>query len=613
MAARLFRVALAAVFALGVMAPAAAPGSPRAPRQQSVRPWPYPITIRQDVVVLGSSTVEASGTNRAPSVVQWLDEYTSGGTYLTPAASAPSSGSVIIANRGTNGFTNADLETKAAALSAREKAANVIVSYGGNYTTSTNPLPGVLTSAANIAASIGHSRILWVPKHFDNLAPSGTFDHFRLRQLDRKLRAAGYLVDDASLMFRRQASGLATDDDEQLQDQIPPSWGADANHANGSTGAKALAVNSYLPWLDAREGGPAFVPNQRIFSTAGSTNQTAGGLVGTLQYDSTIPNTLLGQRFDVVGSPHFSVAIESGALTLRRATGTLLNAGAYDFQIRSCKAQKCRTSWVQVSLGDTASTSGAFKTNINSQAMSLEGPVKGVTSSQKFSIAFCFEPNAGEWDSPSTSHNIAQTFGTGGLTVQVLTTFRMRLQASDAGGVVFRLDSPTGAGNLFNEANGFRCYFGAADFTGGGQYNMAIDSGAQVTTGASTFTVGATPILFPAVADAVYRLFSGSIVSGTGPYAVQNPFPGKVSLLWISDGYVDWTTTNRNLVRDATTKASVLNTTRGSDAPGVVAGVSPVIWMEGPAGNWRWGHNFADPTEPWDTTDRAQMTSQAVP
>jgi hypothetical protein len=76
------------------------------------------------------------------------------------------------------------------------------------------------------------------------------------------------------------------------------------------------------------------------------------------------------------------------------------------------------------------------------------------------------------------------------------------------------------------------------------------------------------------------------------------------------DDYIDWgVDANMDLVRNPTTRRPVLGTTRGADAPGRVNGAAPLVWMQGPAGNWAAGANLAkidvdNGTGFWDATDR---------
>jgi hypothetical protein len=72
-----------------------------------------------------------------------------------------------------------------------------------------------------------------------------------------------------------------------------------------------------------------------------------------------------------------------------------------------------------------------------------------------------------------------------------------------------------------------------------------------------------------------------------------------------------------DLVRDPTTRRPLLGTTRGADTPGKVNGVTPRLWMQGPAGNWAAGANLAliDPangTGFWDATDRVDPDGGAA-
>ena len=579
-------------------------------------PWPYSFNITQDLAGFGSSTMD--GGARTPVPFKWIETDSVGGTYYGPSDTPPASGGVLIANRGVGGTTATTVAAAVAAAAARLKASNVIFQLGGNYEAGV-PVPTIVTKAAEMAASLGHSRFMHVPKHNDNanIAVSGALDWHRLRELNRQLSSAyPGRVNDAALYFRNYATGVPSDDDEQALDQVPPSIAADAAHLNGADGNRLLARECYAPWVEAMEGGLPFIPHQHLLSTAGSTNQSNGGVVGTVLHDSSISGTLTGATVSIVGNSNFSAAIESGNIVIRRATATLLTAGYYTLQLKVVKAGKSRISFIRVYLGDGAPT-GAYRTNIAAQTLCREGQLwAGVQDSQRFSFAVGIKPLAG-WDwnavTNNVTHGIVRSGTSGGhMTIEVKPSANMNMGCTlrnSAGTTIFSLDSPTA--QKFDEASGLRWYFCSVDFVAG-VYAVATDANAAVTTGA-TFTASATVRLYTNVASVLAYLFATSVGSSS-PFAINGNCPMELAAIWMSPDYVDFShvSTNRDKVRDPVTKASILGTTRGGDGPGVVGGAAPVLWMEGPAGNLAAGLNLADTTRRWDASDRAMMASVAA-
>lgn len=572
--------------------------------------WPYQFNIDRDFCGFGSSTMAGVNALEKSPLKIMIDEGDAGGaTYYT--SGEPASGPPVVVNLGAGGTRSDQIETIVSGATAREKAANVIFSLGGNYPTNPiDPVPAIVQDAQDMAAILGHSRFIHIPKHSDNNGDSGGLDWHRLRRLDRELRALyPGRVDDAALLFRDYPASSAIDLDAQSRDEIPLSLANDPAHANRWGNLVLSRGTGYQRWPEALSGGLPFIPHQHVFSSA-ATNQTNGGIVATLEHDSAIVGTLTGAEVAITNSAHFSAAIEGGAIILRRASATILTDGYYKLYLRVVKGGKSRITILRVYLCDAAPT-GASAARINNQGLVREGPIGGVNNTQKLSIAFGIRPLAG-WDAEATVKGRQIMLNGGNRTdIMVKQSANMNLGVifrNAAGGIIYNLDTPTTAAHRFNEANGMQWFFVGVDWING-VYNQAVGANTAQTSG-YTLTVGETAALFPAISDNLNLLFTSAVTT-----AVQRSLNAEVAALAVWNDYIDWTATSggaRDKMRDPTTKRSVLGTTRGGDTPGKINGISPILWMEGGAGNWQSGLNLAAPAERWDCTDRDNLVMTTV-
>lgn len=592
--------------------------------------WPYPYTATRDITGIGPSTMEGQMTGTRAFPPFYYMAAIEGATYYgtaqaTPngsgqtAAAIPNSGGVMVANRGIGGATNNTIATtyvSEVGTKARLGAADLIAEWLGNYDATLNPIPYTIANDVNRveATHTGSRQILWAPWYNNNeatgLASSGGTNWTRTQDFLRRMRSSGRLVEDTVLAWRHYSTGNSADDTYQALDMTPNSlMVSDRAHLTGA-GSAISAQLSFEPYREAAEtGGLPLIPNQRQWSRA-STNQTNGGLVCTLQTET---GANLSGLVLTSSDANFSFAVEAGVLTCRRATSTYLLENYYDVALTEVLNNKSRTSWVRIWMTSVGADTNAHRVILNSQALIKEGlPGGAAQDATAFSMAFSITPMSGWNAAVGTPGNagaeIFRSFvsGAGGVIIEITTGFLLRIRMfSSTGATILTLTSPIGSGNLINEANGERHIFIWANLASStASLAFGATSGA-LATASSTAT---TSRMFP---NNINLLF-GLGPNGTFPHPLQMSCIAKVGYVWMAQGLVnftDTTPTNRILVRNPSTNQSVLNTTRGSDAPGVVNGVSPFLWMEGRA--LAAGINLAAPNddnEVWPVIDRAKMT-----
>lgn len=536
--------------------------------------WPYPFTNGGQVTGFGSSTMSGVGGQTPPFGHAQFD---SDATWD---------------NQGVGGTGSAAILAAVNAATAGQKAGDVIFQIGGAWSEVDNPEDAVLADALSMAAALGHSRFLHVPKHNDASAPAGSKDWARLRRLTRLL-SAQYpgRVHDMSLSFRHATPADANDVTDQTNDVIPRSLDFDSAHAN-TAGNLVIARRAYEPFVESLRGGPPFVPDQRVLSTDYGSAQTSGGLVCSVPYDASVFGALTGVGVDfATAQPDFSVAIEGSAIVVRRASATFLTEGSYDLPLRLAKGGKRRTSWIKVFL--TTDAPGAQRARINSNWLAKEGRLAGVTNaSRKFMAVFGLRFLSGA----ATTRKLVYTGGGTGVNIEVKTTNRTGLVLKNAGGTtVVNLDGGTGS-NLIGADADLRWIFMAVDTTTGVQIaKVATDANAHVFN---------TP-----TADAVLNIDS---VSPTGLQRLFTSVDGggslcdvEVAAVWMAEDYGDIgpTTGLRDLFRDSLTRESLI------PPNGVVNGMTPFFFNAGPAGNWKAGLNLAQPQDRWEATDRQAFTT----
>jgi hypothetical protein len=580
--------------------------------------WPISFAVTDDFTGAGSSTMNGlNATTRSPLYVV-ANEDATGADYYNDSGSTPASGPPpVIVNLGAGGTTSAQIETAVTGATAREKASNFIVQLGGNYEAVNNPIPGIVTNAADIATALAHTDFLHVPKHNDGATASGHIDWERLRDLTYQLQVAyPGQVDDAALMFRTHSTGDGGDTTAQALDQIPPSLDEDTAHPN-LAGNRILAEKSYGRWMYCKLNAFPFVPYQRRRSTE-TTNQTNGGLVCTIYHDTTIAGALTDASFSVVGNSDFSVAVETGAITLRRASATFLGDGYYNLTIRATKAGLYMESVVQVFL-QTLAPAGAYRTNLNSMSLAREGTVDGIGTVTKLSLVIGVKPLAG-WDATSAVSKQIMWFANNKVDIATKASSNMNLGVvfrNAAGTIIYNLDGTTAQGIKEGRGlNGIQWFFCSVDWDNA-VYHQAMNNGATQSTGYTMPGAGTESCaLFHVGSGLLNYLFgAGGGTAGTSWANLRpcNNMEVAAVAIW-PNAYIDFSATTgdwRDKVRDPVTGASILGTTRGADGPGQLNGNNPCLWMEGPAGNFAGGLNLAATSEPWFAMDRSLMASVA--
>lgn len=540
--------------------------------------WPYTFTNGGQVTGVGSSTMQGTGGGKG---------------QVPPFTQAVADSSPTWSNKGAGGAGSPQVLTVVEGLTAGERAGAIIVQLAGHWAAVTNPENQVLADTASIEASIGHTRILHVPKHNDAIALAGSADWVRIRRYTREQSAATPgRVHDMALTYRKQPPADANDVIDQTNDVIPRSLQYDTAHAN-TAGNIVIAQCAYEPFVECLRGGVPYVPDQRVLSTNYVAAQTNGGLVCTVPYDAATLGALAGcsVAFEPA-QPDFSVAIEGGAIVIRRASATLLTAGSYDLPLWVTKAGKRRRSWIKVFL-TTLSPASALKSRNGNNWLCKEGPLAGVTNTgKKFMAVFGLRCLSGA----ATTRRLVQFGNSAGINIEIKSSNRTGFVIKNgAGATVVNLDGGTG-GSLIGADADIRWVFMAADTTTGVQIaKSAVDALAAVT---NVPTADADLNIAPVSATALQRLFS-STDAGASLCDLE------IAAIWMAEGYMDIgpTAGNRDLFRDPATKASLI------PADGVVGGIAPFFYMAGPAGNLAAGINLAQPADRWEATDRNPWTT----
>lgn len=578
----------------------------------------FPLTL--DYFGVGSSTMAGSGAGTGANTVAPLrvlaSELTSGGIFYNNATTPPGSGSPMVSNKGTAGTNSTTIATSVTSAIARQKAANTLIQLGGNWGGGF-AVDTVVTDAATIvgASGLNHGNYVFVNKHADFASPSGTADWQRQRSLIRKLITTygQGRVDDLMVMFRHLPPRDGGDARVQQTDRCLPSYQWDNAHAN-LDGNRIIARRSYGRALLAWEGYAPFVPHQRMVSTV-STNQTNGGIVGTIGHLNNVANTLTGATFgwDLTvaegrfAAQHFSVAVETGAIVLRRATGTTLLQPKISLPLLVTKGVYSYTTWIEAYLC-TAVPDGTYGCRINQNWLVREDPITGANNAAtgvSMAIGIRVPNSTTTGDGPANDGATRQflLMANGNFTVQLKATNVFGFLARDSSSVTrISMDSSTTTAQRFTEnISGIRWVFFSGDAVTTANCKVAVDAFAATTAG--TLSAG-TLQLDGAAANIMQRLGS-SLSSETGGSWLNLEIFAMIR--W--PAYIDFGPTTggfRDQVRDSTTFKSKLGAVNG-----VINGIAPDLWFEGPAANWAAGLNLADNTSygRWDMTDRIPLAT----
>lgn len=560
----------------------------------------YAFTATNDIVVPGSSTSAGDSGNGITSTMGAVADDASGETYYATVAAAPASGGVAFMNAGVGGENATQIAARIVAFPARAKAADAIIQMTGNFTDAGNPADFVgvhisKTQEAVGATGLNHNNFILVPKHHDQLSSFGTLDWAYQRDYISRARALWPgRVQDPSIALRRLTPADATDEANRDNDVQMTSYQFNTGHLNDA-GQRHLARACHTRFAIHRATGFPMVPHQRVYSTA-ATNQTNGGLVANLEYIGV----LAGTTFSIVDNANFSVAISGGNLQLLRATGTGLYDGCYHITLRAVNGGRTLDTYLVVYLMDlTGARHGRFRVRkqIGMACAGLMGGLRGVTG-QKLSVAVGMKPNQDD----AASRRIVNFGGASsprGIFLGHGATHRLSLVARDAAGnTVISIDTSNLAGqtHLFTAANGLRWAFFTVDLTAG-TASAIVDEG---SASSGTATVGGTYSIANQLSNSTCHFLFGSGNQDTGSPVIDAEF--EAIAMW--PDVIDFSVAaNRNLVRDAATKQTLLHTVRGADAAGVVNGIAPFLWLQG-AANAQAGLNLASGQRIVDVADR---------
>lgn len=549
--------------------------------------WPYPFALTADVVGWGSSTM--NGTD-ALGPMNSVASLTTGETFYGAAASVPDSGGIACVNRGNGGETNVQVSARMVAASARLKAANAILQFIGNYNSGADPVGDHIASAQTAVGPTGlnHSRFLHVPKHNDRGSDGGGFLWARYRDAVTRLTALyPGRVQDTSMILRTMAPLDGTDAADKLADTAMLSYSSDDSHLN-ATGYAYLAQHGYAPWVESKEaGGLPFVPWQRVYSTA-STNQTNGGLVANLQWDSA-GASITGKTFTIIGAnaADFSVVVNGANLELRRASATVLLDAPLYLTLRISDGVKQRDIQLAVYLMDlTGTRRGRPRLQGHHLAANtgMMSGLRGVTGS-KLSFAIGLKVNAGS----GTDRGLISFGGAStpkGLWFYLKTSDVIACGARDLVDLTLTInqDSSTTTAQKFTAANGVMWLFGNFDLDAG-TGSLRVNEFAATTSSPLT---GRDYCVADQTNDTTMH-----VMFGTSP-GVRTHSDTEIEAMCFWNDAIDWSVSgNRARVYDVATKATRLHETVGADGPGVVDGVSPFLWLQGCAANIMGGLNLA--------------------
>ena len=582
--------------------------------------WPWTIQA-PETAGRGTSTMAGGepGSPRFPSPMKAIQLSTTGGTYYAPFQNPPGQGGgTMLANRGvrSGGTLQSTLNsiTTDQALNPRlTNCAQIILCAPADSDALTDGIETGLAFVRRFHDTLGGdaSRVLIVRKHnaIGVNHASGGIEHWRTAAFCRALIEAGYVTSDPQLQIRHWDTGVPGDRIQQERDELPPSYDSgDQLHALG-TYHQVLADRVYLPWLKTyQDPSIPFIGYQTRYSQS-STNQVLDGLVCELVSTGDFSKTTFA-----VDDPNF------------RATGTFLDKlnhlititfdtlGTHVIDGRRRDVvfrQNVRVRVFLQSMQDTA----PYRAVLNRQALACEWR-EPQQDSNAVTVCMALDPLPGFDAAVANTAGGIHLVNHGNLSLfvnQVHGHVTLALR-NPLRGTVMQLSTP----GAFFERFGRQWIWFWADFTNGADngHGWAMENAGGLMTGVNS-GLGGT-IVAPSLAP--FRMFNNDgrmqylfslARSPSAPYEPTNTGPLARVAMWMAMGKVDCgVEANRALFRDPVTRRSVLNTQRGADAPGVVAGVSPYYWNEGPAANL--SLNLARPRQHWEVMERTTMAIQAT-
>ncbi len=558
--------------------------------------------VTTDMGHFGSSTeAGASGTD-APSK-HLANSLTTGGTYWPATSGAPPGvGGVIIYNGGSGGQNSTGVAAIVNAASARVKAAPTVLQLAGHYEAGViNPENTIAANAAVILGYLGHANVLFCNKHNDENAHSGSFDNTRIKATNRKL--AGLYpgkVWDMGLTFRFYATLDPTDIANQVIDEVPASLQIDAAHCNNLGNIELGKVRRRF--AAALQGILPLVCDQKLAQNTGAGARiTNGALVLDVPHHPSSAGGLADCTVSLVpADPDFSVAIEGGALKVRRASVNPLIYGYYDLPIRVEKGGLYAVSRIRGYPIDTANPTPRKVRCGAADYLVKEGPLALVTNASRVFTGFIFMRKLTQ--DGAVTKGMVNLGNTAGLRLNLKTTNVSEFLIRNAGNTTNIVNLDGNQQILTSNAN-VRCMAFKARTTAGSKVQQSrVDKLALQSNAALLAADDEALMICPTGATTLHTLLQAQAAQNTEDYSGTGYSKDFVAM-WLAEGDLD---ISSDIVIDGV-RDSVTGMPRFHEYGGVINGVAPFLWMQGPAANVQAGANLADLNDPWFATDRARM------
>ena len=573
-------------------------GAARREARPNIRP-------QADITFGGTSSVEGDKDGTGASFVTAAARY----ACKTPAPRNLTIGltGAQVNNRGYGGLnfdatvaniTNTTINGTApnAAWTSPELAGDAVIQTGG-----VGPHYSIPLIRDSVLPKFTHARVFFMST--GNNGSSAGYGYRQIvndykvnRLINRLLPGQGYFT---TVTSDRLANPLSLQDyaDRFVSQGMQTLLMSDRSHY----GWRGITDEARLVWdgLQARDGGPPWLPpGYNLYSTA-STAQTDDGFVANIPYSMGINNTLAGVTAALLNAPDFKLVWNGAALELRRATGTLITADWTDATLRMGRNGITRDIPFRILIGALTAAP---------QRVSFDGytglfntqPQPGLADSKKLTIVFEVEMTDSSQDSDAPDFLNLGLNSASSLGVQFYrqTTGSLRLFLRNAAGTNITggtLASSTTSTKTVRVANGRCRVYCSVDTTTGVQIAQLYVQTANDLTG-SLFTTVPTAEELIMLAPAVGNYLAQRLMTGASGTTTSYPRPAvsptcKISQFWCGVGYWDMSVAgNRNKWFDATTRDPL---TLGTN--GMVDAVTPFIYMGGNAADWAHGRNKAFP------------------
>jgi len=586
-------------------------------------PSTWPGMLRRLYIWAGSSAT-ALGTGKSFSYMQ-TTETTDSNASGYPANSSTNH---TFFNRHVSGYTNTQIRDKVAAQISRlrDKTQTLaIMQFGGQFGTAANysmartdasiaitaltgashlnrtsalenvlvltKAPDLNTNSASAVENSGrtrpHQKNLWVEmlrREFPDGA--GQIHEHRLINRYTPLTAENHLSSTSATM--------------QTLDVRPVEWDDDGTHPN-TYGKDADAYWEAL-WVECVSNDTfPFVPSGTLYSV-NDTNQSNNGHVAWL-YHTT--GSWTGATIEI-DSSEFTIALEDsggGVMKprLRRSSGAALTNNFYSFKYTVTKGGYFYEGWYEIYIGGlSAATAATKRVNANGMIINSQGPhdsvslktTTGTTTAQKITMVYVGKSKS-TWTSVSSSLIEIINFYAGSSPGGGFKLYKRNsgneatvLVYNASGTLILELRSTT----LINANDTYYSIFFSVDTTAAITYNIAVNTAAAKTTGATTATVTSGETMkFISTANDSWTAIGGSGIRGIGTVSAATYMDHH--LFWFgvgdaaSNAYFNFNDsgsgyTEREKFVDLDTMRSVVHTT-ATDQYGTIDGVRPQIWMQG--------------------------------